>query len=770
MLGKISSNQTLVGLSGADAVSHVYIQHPPLRCNLPGTQGLYYDDGNKLLLSPTSDQVLYWKIGPSTQLDPPNSDSIGEGPVLSIRFSLDQKVIGIQRSNHEVQFKNRETGETFSRRCRPDSESILGFFWTDCPTCDIIFIKTSGIDLLSYEPELNTLRLVESKRFSVSWYVYTHESRMVLLACGMQCSIFSGYQFSSGGSVRLPKFEMAMTKAEANQKPVLAAEDVHIITVYGRIYCLQLDRVGMILNFYRFYRDAVVQQGTLPIYSSRIAVSVVDNVLLVHQVDAKVVILYDIFLDSLAPISAPLPLLLRRISGTSRQMIQVEDNISSAYGGMIYGESWNFLVPDLILDVDNGLLWRICLDLEAIATSSSDVPSVLEFLQRRRSDSSMIKKLCLAILRTIILERRPISTIARAIDVIVTSYSYSMKTGNSLQRERITSEQTQCSGNRLIDGSDMVTEAPTTRSMVHGKSVREESSSRVEYEPLQTTHSDIEHDTANHAAGSTISRSSFCSASDSEEDKSLEAVKIISEQSVDKSLHVCDANDEIRRNKNAQTSESEQSSKSGVDHSKSLDSCVSHMQGSQFTSVSISPDEMYKFVFALIEDEMGGEPAYLVAIILEFLRSASKEKLKVHPDLHMMIIQLLARTNRHAEIALFVSTKILEPSKEVALQLIESGRQTMQTRKLGMDMLRQMSLHHDYVSILLQDGYYLEALRYARKNKVITMQPSLFLEAAVSANNSQHLAAMLRFFSDFTPSFKITQEHNRYCAILTEMS
>lgn len=29
---------------------------------------------------------------------------------------------------------------------------------------------------------------------------------------------------------------------------------------YGRIYCLQVDRVAMLLHSYRFYRDAVVQQ------------------------------------------------------------------------------------------------------------------------------------------------------------------------------------------------------------------------------------------------------------------------------------------------------------------------------------------------------------------------------------------------------------------------------------------------------------------------------------------------------------------------------
>lgn len=95
-------------------------------------------------------------------------------------------------------------------------------------------------------------------------------------------------QLSSVGIIRLPKFEMSMAKTEANNKPVLAAEDVYIVTVcvpflsplfwikcanlasmkevlllidsYGRIYCLQVDRVAMLLHSYRFYRDAVVQQ------------------------------------------------------------------------------------------------------------------------------------------------------------------------------------------------------------------------------------------------------------------------------------------------------------------------------------------------------------------------------------------------------------------------------------------------------------------------------------------------------------------------------
>jgi hypothetical protein len=62
------------------------------------------------------------------------------------------------------------------------------------------------------------------------------------------------------------------------------------------------------------------------------------------------------------------------------------------------------------------------------------------------------------------------------------------------------------------------------------------------------------------------------------------------------------------------------------------------------------------------------------------------------------------------------------------MQLLEAGRQNSQVRKLGLDMLRQLSLHHDYVLQLVQDGYYLEALRYARKHKVIFTLPTLGID------------------------------------------
>ncbi|KAL6138208.1 hypothetical protein ACLB2K_063491 [Fragaria x ananassa] len=583
MSGKASSSQPSSGLSGSGALSHVYIPYLPLRCNVPGSRGLFYDDGDKLLLSPTSDQVFCWKTVPFDPMVAPTSDSLTEGPIVSIRYSLDLKFIAVQRSDQEIQFWDRGSGETFSQRCKSESESILGFFWTDCPLCDIVFVKTSGLDLFTYNLESKSLQLVETRKLNVSWYVYTHESRLVLLASGMQCKTFTGFQLSSAGIIHLPKFEMAMAKSEANNKPVLAAEDIFIVTVYGRIYSLQVDRIAMLLHCYRFYRDVVVQQGSLPIYSPRVAVSVVDNVLLVHQVDAKVVILYDIYAESRAPISAPLPLLFQGFprSNSSSLRSNREDNESSEvnvisdHEAIIYGDDWTFLVPDLIFSVTNKILWKIHLDLEAISASSSEVPSVLEFLQRRKLEANKAKQLCLSIARTVILERRPVATVARAIDVLVTSYSHSSKTGNYFKGTK--AGKTLPSGVPHTTGTNLSADASASRVDAMGKTIKYDSCAGVD-------------------SGSPNRFLTF-SNSDSEEDDSFQFF----DSKIDRGKLTV-----------AETSVSEVRS--------SLNVNLSEQQESQLTSPAISPDEMYSFVFSPVEEEMVGEPSYLVAIIVEFLR------------------------------------------------------------------------------------------------------------------------------------------------------
>lgn len=58
MSAQASSSQSS-GFGSSGALSHVFMQYPPLRCKIPGARNVFYDDGTKQLIVPTSDQVKF---------------------------------------------------------------------------------------------------------------------------------------------------------------------------------------------------------------------------------------------------------------------------------------------------------------------------------------------------------------------------------------------------------------------------------------------------------------------------------------------------------------------------------------------------------------------------------------------------------------------------------------------------------------------------------------------------------------------------------------
>lgn len=86
--------------------------------------------------------------------------------------------------------------------------------------------------------------------------------------------------------------------------------------------------------------------------------------------------------------------------------------------------------------------------------------------------------------------------------------------------------------------------------------------------------------------------------------------------------------------------------------------------------------------------------------------------------LQALLVQLLGHDEKYHELRQLVAGKLVDPSRAVALQLLDVGTNDVETRKLGMEMLRLLHAHSDYVKLLLQDGRLLEGLRYVRQNKV----------------------------------------------------
>lgn len=190
------------------------------------------------------------------------------------------------------------------------------------------------------------------------------------------------------------------------------------------------------------------------------------------------------------------------------------------------------------------------------------------------------KQLCLGIIRTLILERRPVSVVAKAIHVLVTSYSHSIKTDSYLKG--VKAEKTSTSGVQHAGSPLSGADVSASGADALGKSIIDESSSGVD-------------------SGS-LYKSSIVSSVNSEGE-----VKSANPKGYSPGTTAgCKANRENSPSTESHSAQVMQSSLLGQEES-------------QLTTPAISPDEMYSFVFAPVDEEMVGDPSYLVTIIVEFL-------------------------------------------------------------------------------------------------------------------------------------------------------
>ncbi|EXB51315.1 hypothetical protein L484_004584 [Morus notabilis] len=184
--------------------------------------------------------------------------------------------------------------------------------------------------------------------------------------------------------------------------------------------------------------------------------------------------------------------------------------------------------------------------------------------------------------------------VSRAIDVLVTSYSNSIKTGSSIKAPK--PEKTSSSGVPNVTTAGPSVDDSVSREDALGKSIKHESASGLDYDLRN--------------------RSLDSSNSDSGDGSGSEPIRTSSNG------HNVDGKVDMKRLMGGETSgaaSSLQSQNPGLGNNP-LNANASEQQDSQLTSPAISPDEIYNYIFAPVEEEMVGDPSYLVAIIIEFLR------------------------------------------------------------------------------------------------------------------------------------------------------
>lgn len=336
-----------------------------------------------------------------------------KGAVLSIKFSPNQQILAIQRSSKSVEFQNfinqEPDGVEYSQPCRGSSTVIVGFVWVS--NTDFIMITSQGMEHYQVVPEKRTVRAVKNHSIQSNWFVYCPMSGLLLVSSGPLGTSLQPYLFKNHQLIRLTKFEVDIPNPPQPARLCLAERDVTPTMLYNQMVVLVLKHLTKPnssggrestgkseIVVYTLCKDApprkthVLQLET----SGKLAVSILDNLIIVHHQASKTSSIFDINLPGesdgrLVTMQPFLPSVTIRPYflniPASAAMLNHEPTQMSCE---MYSGSWVFFQPNIIIDAILGCLWTLELVLTPLVEVVDNPCDLFDFLLQRNDSKSTV--------------------------------------------------------------------------------------------------------------------------------------------------------------------------------------------------------------------------------------------------------------------------------------------------------------------------------------------------------------------------------------------
>lgn len=205
-----------------------------------------------------------------------------KGPMRSIKFSPDKKLLAVQRTETCVEFLpfiNNQPNMNEAISYKGKSSIIYGFVWIQ--SREVVFISNTGIDIYNINLEKKQLKSIKSMNLSINWFSWCPTGNLAVLASnnGM---LLTPVLIKQGIITRLPKLEW---KGERG----IPERDITLAEVYGKLAILILRPMQNRLVEVVIYllngpglaprKAHVLRLG----HSGRFAMNIVDDLIVVHH-------------------------------------------------------------------------------------------------------------------------------------------------------------------------------------------------------------------------------------------------------------------------------------------------------------------------------------------------------------------------------------------------------------------------------------------------------------------------------------------------------
>jgi hypothetical protein len=681
---------------------------------------------------------------------------------------------------------------------------VLGhYFGTEQGESVLIVVATTGVELYQFPPAnlqagsraKITLKLVRELKFATRAHVYAPQyGTLLLLGTGREAYHVQAIQFLGGSASRLPVFEL--TPSQPNDPSTC---HIHVLQLYGRIYCVHADTARSRLHLLQLTSDAVLRRGkvTLPLAGVGAHLQTCDNLLIVHAAAAKLCFVYDFKEhDQAFPVAPPLPL----------------DDTNCKAPFALYAPSWQFLLPDVVLDGVNGRMWRIGVRAAAIAaTKARSRPRQIDFLLRRAG----AKKHLLGLLRNALAERTPLAELALVFDMFNTILGRAVAQGlyekQSKSRRVVSASASphaslvfnQAGSSELYKSTAVLPAVPALASSDGADATASSSASAAALAASAPPSLASRDDSSSSSSGSNGNSVNSDDASLAELEARYAAMR--EERYLSPTEHAVLRRqiDEARRR---ELRKSAMISSTAVElppvaapapAASTAASDVLAAAASPTTSSGTLPPatgavvsllapppeiddtaamrkaegyaildqtDLYTHVF-LPASEAGLPFKYEISVLTDYLRSLHAHQVQPAPYLYELLVNLFVKRGRFHQLHQYLQYHAIDDSVHVACQLLSLEAVYPPASQLALDMLARVateSTREQIVDVLLAHQQVIGALRFGAKHANLTLPVNRILEVTLEQNDMNLFYHVMRYV---TSRGMLTNEHKPFVAL-----
>lgn len=132
-----------------------------------------------------------------------------KGPMRSIKFSPDMKILGVQRTESCVEFvlfNNNQPNVNDIITYKSKNSEIYGFVWLNNRDREVVFISNGGVEIYSVNVDKKQLKLSKSISQSINWFSWCPTGNLAVLASNNGL-LLTPVLLKQGVITKLPKLE-----------------------------------------------------------------------------------------------------------------------------------------------------------------------------------------------------------------------------------------------------------------------------------------------------------------------------------------------------------------------------------------------------------------------------------------------------------------------------------------------------------------------------------------------------------------------------------